>query len=77
MKTIQRLNDFQSLRTFSIATLDSVNIADVSVNSGWYVSSGNGSLIVTGENFFCKSNYVLKISPTNKEPITIRIDFDT
>ena len=77
MKTIQRLNDFQSLRSFSIATLDSVNIADVSVNSGWYVSSGNGSLIVTGENFFCKSNYVLKISPTNKEPITIRLDFDT
>jgi len=77
MKTIQRLNDFQSLRSFNIATLDSVNIADVSVNSGWYVSSGNGSLIVTGENFFCKSNYVLKISPTNKEPITIRLDFDT
>jgi hypothetical protein len=77
MKTIQRLNDFQSLRALNLLTLDSINIADTNANSGWYVSSGNGSLIVTGENFFCRSNYVLKINPINKEPITIRLDFDS
>jgi hypothetical protein len=64
MKTIQRLNDYQSLRAYNFASLDSVNITDTSANSGWYVSSGNGSLIVTGENFFDRSHYVLKINTT-------------
>jgi hypothetical protein len=77
MKTVQRLNDYQSLRSYNFVSLDPVNIADTNANSGWYVSSGNGSLIITGENFFCKSHYVLKINPTNKEPITLRLDFDT
>jgi hypothetical protein len=77
MKTIQRLNDYQSLRAYNFASLDSVNITDTSANSGWYVSSGNGSLIVTGEKFFARSHYVLKINPTNQEPITIRLDFDS
>jgi hypothetical protein len=76
MKTIQRFNDFQSLRAFNLETFDAINIADTNANSGWYITSGNGSLIVTGENFFCRSHYVLKINPTNKEPITLRLDFD-
>jgi len=77
MKTIQRLNDYQSLRAYNFVSLDSVNILDTNTNSGWYISSGNGSLIVSGENFFCSSHYVLKINPINKEPITLRLDFDT
>jgi hypothetical protein len=77
MKTVQRLNNFQSLRSYDFASLDSVNINNTIANSGWYVSSGNGSFVVTGENFFCSSHYVLKINPTNKEPITLRLDFDT
>lgn len=73
MKTLQRLNNYQSLRAYDFASLDSVNISDTIANSGWEVTSGNGSLVVSGDNYFCSSHYVLKINPTNTQPVTVSL----
>ena len=75
MKTIQRLNNYQSLMVHDVYTNSPIALSDTIANCGWYISSGNGSFIVSGDNYFASSHYVLKINPTNRQPLTIRLDF--
>lgn len=76
MKTIQRLNVYQSLNVYDYETLSPVSVEMSTANVGWYVSSGTETLHITGEEYFAKSHYVMKINVVNKNPITIRLDFD-
>lgn len=76
MKTVQRLNDYQSLRSYNFSNLDSVDISLTASNSGWYIVDGPAVMTVTGENYYASSHHVIKIVPTGPGDISLRLDFD-
>lgn len=76
MKTVQRLNKYQSLSVYDYELQSAVSIDGITSNSGWYVSSGPGTLIFSGDNYFASSFYNIKIIATGSSPIVLRLDFD-
>lgn len=76
MKTVQRLNTYQSLSVYDYESKTSVDIAGIESNFGWYIESGPGTLTVSGDNYFARKFYNIKIIATGSSPIVLRLDFD-
>ena len=75
MKTIQRLNNSQALRTVDTATGDELSIPAVQ-DSGWEVISGPANISITGDNYFALDYYVLNLNVTGPGTIVLRLAFD-
>lgn len=70
MKTVQRLNDYDSLARFSIENLSEVSISQVGL-SGWTVNGG--SIVFTGNDYYVSNHYVMDLSST---PFTAVLSLD-
>jgi len=76
MKTVQRLNKYQSLSVYDYESTTSVDIAEIESNSGWYIDSGPGTLVFSGDNYFASGFHNIKIIATGSSSIVLRLDFD-
>ena len=76
MKTVQRLNTYQSLSVYDYDLKNKNSVDDIETNSGWYVESGPADIIFSGDNYFASNFFNIKISPTGSENIVLRLDFD-
>lgn len=76
MKTIQRLNTYQSLAAYDYETQTEVSNDAITSNTGWYVLSGPGTMVFSGDNYFARDFYNMKIIATGSAPISVRLDFD-
>lgn len=71
MKTVQRLNDYDSLSRFSIENLSEVSISQTGL-SGWTMDGG--SIIFTGNDYYVSSHYVMEASPSVPSAVTLSLD---
>jgi hypothetical protein len=76
MKTVQRLNTYQSLSVYDYDLKNKNSVDDIETNSGWYIESGPATIVFSGDNYFASNFFNIKISPTGSEDIILRLDFD-
>lgn len=76
MKTIQRLNKYQSLMVYDYESKTKNDSSDIETNSGWYIESGPATITFGSEDYFASNFFNIKISPTGSENIILRLDFD-
>lgn len=76
MKTIQRLNKYQSLLVFDYDSKTENSVDDIETNSGWYIENGPATIVFSGDNYFASNFFNIKISPTGSGNIVLRLDFD-
>ena len=75
MKTIQRLDNNQALRTVDTATGNALTVPTVQ-DSGWEVISGPANISISGDNYFALDYYVLNLNVNGPGPIVLRLAFD-
>jgi hypothetical protein len=75
MKTIQRLDDYNALRRFSVDGTTEYSINDISSSFAW--SCSGGSLVVTSDNPYTPNFYVVDVAPSGPGPVTVTIPLDS
>lgn len=55
MKTVQRLNTYQSLSVYDYDLKNKNSVDDIETNSGWYVESGPATIVFSGDNYFASN----------------------
>ena len=72
MKTIQRLLDEDALRTYSVETRRAISLDYVTANNNWTIS--NGAIVITGNDYYWSSHYVLEASPSSSSPMVLTLN---
>lgn len=74
MKTIQRLDSYNSLRRYELSDGKDISLAEISANSGWSVTGG--SLAYAGDGYYASAYYLMQISPDSTAPVVLELTLD-
>lgn len=74
MKTIQRFDDINALRRYSVDGLTEYPIETIQSDHAW--SCDGGSVFIDSDNPYASSHYVLEIAPSSNAPVVISIALD-
>lgn len=72
MKTIQRLPDVDALRTYNLETRRAISLDYVSSNHNWTIS--NGTITITGNDYYSSSHYVIEASPSSSAAMVLTLN---
>ena len=72
MKTLQRLLNEDALRTYSVETQRSIPLSYINANHNWTIS--NGAIVMTGNDYYWSSHYVLEASPSSTNPMVLTLN---
>lgn len=73
MKTIQRLSNADSLIKYD-DNYDSIEISTTSTESNWQET--NGTILISGDDYYVSSHYVINASPNSSLPIVLSLDIN-
>lgn len=77
MKTLQRLDDYNSLRKEPVSNI-TVSLPDLEENATWYLEGG--TLAYSGDNFYVSTHYVINVPAVDGSgvtPIVVSLDVDS
>jgi hypothetical protein len=74
MKTIQRLDNYNSLRRYEIPSGKDISLAEILANAEWSIT--NGEIIYTGEGYYASSCYLMQVSPNDETPVVLELVLD-
>jgi hypothetical protein len=74
MKTLQRLDSYNSLRRYELADGKDISLAEIIANANWSIT--NGEIIYTGEGYYASAYYLMQISPNDETPVVVELVLD-
>ncbi len=77
MKTLQRLDDYNSLRKEPVSNI-TVSLPDLEENATWHLEGG--TLTYSGDNFYVSTHYVINVPAVDESgvtPIIVSLDVDS
>jgi hypothetical protein len=74
MKTLQRLDSYNSLRRYELADGKDISLDEILANAEWSIT--NGEIIYTGEGYYASAYYLMQVSPNNSEPVILELVLD-
>lgn len=77
MKTLQRLDSYNSLRRYELADGKDISLDEIVTNSDWSVTGGTGSLLYTGDNYYASAYYLIQVSPDSTSPVVLELPLNS